>query len=611
MNYIFLDIEVYPEWFCIVTKARGSGVYRVYDSDTLSGLDHLSEIFANPNNVIVGYNIKGYDLPVIGVMYDNWNKRLPAQVITNKVFETSETIVGGGEVRFQYNMCTFSDLADDLNEYLSLKEYESNKGLSITECPVSFGKRNLSPFEKEQIIEYCKRDVDASEVMFDDRETYIKTKLKLADMFNLNPYFALKRTDPSLCSDILVKNKNFDKSFLQKPVTYELPDRIRDYILKSLPRWVVDKFLDYRRFRDVEKTFELFENVVTIGEGGLHSVHKLNVTHKDNVLFIDDDPKYVNVIADGTSYYPHIIWRFDYQSRAITDKSLYPSILQTRLALKAEVKKNPDIIKEKPTIEEDMEAIKLILNGTGGAEKQEFLSLFDPEMNVRLCFTGQLLLLALCQRLYTECGVKVVQTNTDGIMIRIPVEQRRPVYALMLEWQAVSQIPLDITVFDRMWQANVNNYVMTLKNGKIKNKGEWLKNKINPFKNICFPIINKAIMNYLVSGTSLVDTIYNEKDARMFLYTTKRGRTFNKTVFKNSAVTVTVGRVNRVYASTSKDAGMLYKVKGTALHAMPNCPKKCRLYNEVVVDVPSDLDYGWYLSQATDELNRLRRVDLK
>ena len=82
-------------------------------------------------------------------------------------------------------------------------------------------------------------------------------------------------------------------------------------------------------------------------------------------------------------------------------------------------------------------------------------------------------------------------------------------------------------------------------------------------------------------------------------------------MFKNSAVTVTVGRVNRIYASTSKDAGMLYKTKGASLYAMPNCPKKSRLYNEAVVDVPSDLDYGWYLSKATDELNRLRRVDLK
>ena len=147
--------------------------------------------------------------------------------------------------------------------------------------------------------------------------------------------------------------------------------------------------------------------MVTIGEGGLHSVHKLNVTHRDNVLFIDNDPKYVNVIADGTSYYPHIIWRFDYQSRAITDKSLYPSILQTRLALKAEVKKNPDIIKEKPTIEEDMEAIKLILNGTGGAEKQEFLSLFDPrnECSFMLYWTT-VVTSVMPKRLYTECAVE-------------------------------------------------------------------------------------------------------------------------------------------------------------------------------------------------------------
>ena len=43
--------------------------------------------------------------------------------------------------------------------------------------------------KKSKLFEYCKRDVDASEVMFDDRETYVKTKLKLAGYVQPEPLF--------------------------------------------------------------------------------------------------------------------------------------------------------------------------------------------------------------------------------------------------------------------------------------------------------------------------------------------------------------------------------------------------------------------------------------
>lgn len=604
MKYFIVDVEVYPEWACVVIKERGSAVYKLVTTDDLTKIWDLFDIINYKQNILVGYNIKNYDLILISNLFNLWRAKTPGVEIAKKLFVLSEKIINREWTQgLPYNLCSFTDLRDDLSEWLSLKEYESNKGLAIKETTVEFGKKNLTDGEKDEIIAYCKEDVDATDQLLTDRWNYVQTKARLATRFGLDPLNALKKTAPSVVCDILVQNRKGNRDFLNRPITYVVPPQIDAYIREALPKWLIDVFLDYEHFDVAEKTFTLFDNQITIGLGGLHSVHNNNGNGGDLVLNTSSTPDRLILNIDVVSYYPHLIVNFDYQSRSVTDKGLYPQILVQRTELKSKLTTNPEF-------KDDVDDLKLILNSAGGAMKQKYLSLYDPEQNVRMCFTGQLLLMALCKKMYDLYGADIIQTNTDGICMAIPTDKKREIYGLIKQWEGITNMLFEYTPVQTIWQNNVNNYVLTTKAGKIKNVGAWLNYDIDPFHNICFPIIQKAMFNYLVHNIPIQDTVLNEKNPMMFLYTVKRGATFTGTIIANHQGTKKLGKINRIYATVSPFGGTIYKVKGQHRQLAPNCPEKAQIYNDVVTVIPNDIDYDWYIKKAQAGLRSLIRVSI-
>ena len=63
-------------------------------------------------------------------------------------------------------------------------------------------------------------------------------------------------------------------------------------------------------------------------------------------------------------------------------------------------------------------ALKLILNTTYGAMKNKYNALFDEYRASCVCYLGQLLLASLANNLHNLSDVKIVQTNTDGLLIK-------------------------------------------------------------------------------------------------------------------------------------------------------------------------------------------------
>ena len=75
-----------------------------------------------------------------------------------------------------------------------------------------------------------------------------------------------------------------------------------------------------------------------------------------------------------------------------------------------------------------------------------------------------------------------------------------------------------------------------------------------------FPSFKKAIYEYLVNGIDISRTVHSETNPMLFLYTAKRGPTFTGTVLCSKNRDVKLGKINRLYASTS-NLGLVYKVK--------------------------------------------------
>ena len=111
-------------------------------------------------------------------------------------------------------------------------------------------------------------------------------------------------------------------------------------------------------------------------------------------------------------------------------------------------------------------ADKLILNTTYGASGCKWLDLYDPYQRTRTCRFGQLFLIALACRLTKNIPtLKVVQTNTDGILVYCKRGDIPTVRTYMEEWHNVSGITLEEDYVEAIWQRDVNNYVMVKDGG--------------------------------------------------------------------------------------------------------------------------------------------------
>ena len=82
-----------------------------------------------------------------------------------------------------------------------------------------------------------------------------------------------------------MKKQSKNKSFLNDPIEYTLHDKIKDYVYETLPAWLIEKYTSYDANVGLnERDFVLFDNYITIGEGGAHGIHIKNTNTPNYVL---------------------------------------------------------------------------------------------------------------------------------------------------------------------------------------------------------------------------------------------------------------------------------------------------------------------------------------
>lgn len=313
-----------------------------------------------------------------------------------------------------------------------------------------------------------------------------------------------------------------------------------------------------------------------------------------------------------------------YTSRNIPSSEIFENVYHKRL----QAKKSGD--------KHTANTLKLILNTTYGASLAKTNPLYDPLMGRSVCITGQLYILELAMRYLRECStLRVLQCNTDGIMISLDEDELPIVYRINDEWQQSKNLILEEDKIKKIVQKDVNNYVMVFENGKIKTKGAYVTYGIagaGAFAiNNNHTIVKKAVIQYFTDGTPVEDTILSCEDIHEFQIIAKAGGGY-KSVFRvpadfddrkkrwtkdnrfrdsrgklvNPRFTwdcydgprSELQKVNRVYASTNPNMGTLVKVKpdGTV-------GKIGGLPDSVVIDNKNQLtidavDKSWYINLA-------------
>ena len=619
----FFDFEVTPNWWLCVfgdmpdnlddIKENIKDNFVIVNSDMPNARELLLQQLKEEDYVKMGYNIKGYDLSIVNGIYQGFTAqqvKILNDIIINPAcaYQTHEHMRIAPFAKRKYSNICYQDLFDDVGSG-SLKEKEAILGLNILESSVDFNKENLTQEDKDELIYYCKQDVYAAMIFFIKIvRYYTETKLLLGKHFNIPEDICYKSTNAKLVS-LALKAKRFTYSDeLRQDII--LPQKIKQYCYDNLPNKILEKILN----SPDGFTVTLFHNKVKFGNGGIHSTYLGNFNDSP-CLYIESDEEYCLVNVDATSYYPSEMIEFNLLSRNVQNPQVFKDIFNERIALKH---------KENPTSEDEgiQKADKLVLNTTFGASGNKWLDLYDPYMCTSVCRVGQIFLGALANKIsLTIRNSKIIQANTDGILVYLPRKELYILDKLQKEWSDISGINMERDEVLKIWQRDVNNYLMVIQSKgkeKIKCKGGWLNTDYYRPGSVKTAAANrfvcaKAVINYLTKGDDIIKSIVNNNNLFDFITVCTKGPTFRGVVQRMSDGTeIPLFKANRVIATKKTSYGMKYKYKmykgNIQYNKMPDVPEHCKLVNEDLStydfnEIKKELDYMYYIECCANLLD--------
>ena len=160
------------------------------------------------------------------------------------------------------------------------------------------------------------------------------------------------------------------------------------------------------------------------------------------------------------------------------------------------------------------------------------------------------------------------------------------------------------TFFGEIFQKDVNNYLLIdHENGSIKRKGSYVK-KLSDLDCGDFPIVNKALVEYMAKGIPVEQTIKQCDQLKEFQMVTKIGGKYKHLRHGSKNLNE---RCVRAFASLRSGDGDLMKFhigKGK-YEKVASSPDRCFLFNDEIHDVkcPAYLDKQFYVDMAKKRLN--------
>ena len=184
------------------------------------------------------------------------------------------------------------------------------------------------------------------------------------------------------------------------------------------------------------------------------------------------------------------------------------------------------------------------------------------------------------------------------------------------EWEERTDMKLGFNYIKEIWQKDVNNYVFVDYEGNVERKGAYVK-ELSPMDND-LPIINKALVDRMLKGVPVEDTINNCDRLIDFQKICKLSSKFDfvqHSIYRElpelSDVTTYNNKCFRVFASTSPNDGIVQKVKEIS----PGCFNSFKFANTsehsfiengdiTTARVPAKLNRSWYIDLANERLKQ-------
>lgn len=558
----FYDFEVFAhDWLVvIINPAERSKTVIVNDKEKLE-----EYFYAHEKEIWVGYNNRRYDQYIMKAILLGFDPK-----------EVSDYIVARGNDGWRFtslfnkmNMINFDVM---LRMDTGLKSLEAFMGNDIEETNVPFDiDRKLTQKEIDQTVFYCTHDVEQTIEVFLERKAEFDAAMGLVKIFNL-PLSYMGKTGAQRVAKILGgRGLKFDDEF-EFPIADTL--RLRKY--RAVANWYKQpENHDYKKKQKV--TIAGVPHV--LAWGGIHGA--LKQYYGEGIY----------IMADVTAYYPSLQLRYKYGYRNMANPENFEKIHNENLRFK----ELGDKVARLP--------YKIADNAISGQLKDQYSPLYDPRENNAITVNGQLLLVDLIEKLEPHIEM-LIQSNTDGILFKIrSMKDFELIDDIVWEWEERTGMRMGFDVYTKVFQKDVNNYLLVNAEGKTKTKGAYTKALSNVDNDL--PIINKALVDYMVKGIPVEKTINDCRELKMFQKVVKLSGKYWRAWHNGKYMSY---KCYRVFASTADNDTYIGKCKerGATIEKFGNTPEHCFIDNSNVngKEVPTYLDRSWYIRLAHDRLSQ-------
>jgi len=425
--------------------------------------DNIVELLNHLNNCKgqIGYNNLAFDYPVIHYFLDNtifqdgltsgWDdftseeicrllyKKAQQLIDDQSVFGTA---IKAKEVKIPqldlFKIHHFNNPARSCN----LKQLEIAMDLpKVVDMPIHHSKANITLEEVDVILEYNYWDVYSTlqfyKLSLDKiqlrKEIKAKYKLpctnysdtKIGEQLALNLYCSKLDLNPydvkewrTHRHEIKMSECVFNYINFTTPVFINLLEKIKNIVIVDTKKSVDEKVI-YKGY------------VFYYGTGGIHQSHTPGIYEADDehvILDIDVGSLYPSIAVKNKLYPEHLGEEF---------YEIYEDILNQRL----EAKKRKDMVISN--------ALKLSLNSIYGKSNSANSFLYDSKYTITTTVNGELLMTMLIEKLL-EINLTLLQSNTDGVTLKIKKVDLDNCFRICKEWETKTQLQLEYAEYSKM-----------------------------------------------------------------------------------------------------------------------------------------------------------------
>lgn len=565
---IAYDFEVFRyDWLVVMIDPSKPEPYII-----INDVGALKKVYEQyKNDIWIGFNSRHYDQYILKGLLCGFN-----------AWDINDYIINQGNAGWSYSSLLRKiflinyDVAP-LNN--SLKQLEGFQGHNIHESSVDFRiNRKLTKAEIQETVKYCTNDVEEALNVLAANIDDFKALLWLVKEFKF-PLSYMSKTKAQISAEILECEK------VERNDEWELYtlDCVRLSKYKKAAAWFMDD-----KNHDYKKSFSMEVAGIkhVFAWGGVHGAREK--------YHYRCDKDHLMLHVDVESFYPRLMIWHDLLTRNAKKPERFKQIFERRMQLKHEGKKK------------EQAPLKIVINGTYGICKDKTSKAYDPRNANLICVNGQLLLLDLIEKLEAVPSFELIQSNTDGLIIKIHRRDFDLVDDICYEWEKRTDMKLGFDYVREIWQKDVNNYVFTDFDGGVERKGAYVK-ELSPMDND-LPIINKSLVDYMLKGVPVEKTINACDDLIGFQKICKLTSKFSCVTHKGKDYT---NKCYRIFASNDDRDDTVYKIKTHSdgreqLFKFANTSDRSFIENGDITGakVPAKLNKQWYIDLAMERLKQ-------